>query len=53
MHVVVIVALLAALVFLLKLAFTPSEPRPEPAAREEAPWDGRGAVDAGVDVAFL
>ena len=54
MHVVIIVALLAALVFLLKLAFTPSQPRPVPEARESAaPWDGSGAVDAGVDVAFL
>ena len=54
MHVVVIVALLAALGFLLKLAFTPSGPRPTQAAREDgASWDGAGVVDAGVDVAFL
>jgi hypothetical protein len=53
MHVVVIVALLAALVFLLKLALTPSAPRVEPEAQESKPWDGSGAVDAGVDVAFL
>ena len=53
MHVVVIIALLAALVFLLKLAFTPCTARPAQEGPETAPWDGKGAVDAGVDVAFL
>ena len=60
MHVAVIIALLAALAFLLKLAFTPSKPSAQapsssPSATQEAQqaWDGRGAVDAGVDVAFL
>jgi hypothetical protein len=57
MHVVIIVCLLLAFVFLLWLAFKPTQAAPDvPKPRQDkagAAWSSQPGADAGVDVAFI